>query len=190
MADFNKAIPYILKNEGGFVDHPNDPGGATNMGISIRFLKDLPLEFADIDGDGDVDRQDIENMTKEDAVQLYRVKFWDNQPYGKIIDDTIAAKVFDLAVNMGPSRAHTLLQAALNEAFDLNIPTTGKFGPITLQAVNAIKDGGEEQKLLTAYSEQAWGFYQRLIQNKPNLAVFRNGWKNRAYALSKANVLG
>jgi lysozyme family protein len=62
MSDFNQAVKVILQHEGGYVDNPNDPGGATNYGISLRFLADHP-ESGDFNGDGEVDAEDIANMT-------------------------------------------------------------------------------------------------------------------------------
>jgi len=61
---------------------------------------------------------------------------------------------------------------------------------MTCGAINSATYGEGEQQLLDAFCEEAWGFYQRLIANKPSLSVFAKGWKNRAYGLSKANQLG
>ena len=187
MADFNKAIKVVLKHEGGYVNNPNDSGGATNFGISLRFLKDH--EEGDFNKDGVVNVTDIKNMTIEQAAAIYKLFWWDKYRYGQIIDQTIAVKIFDFSVNMGAKRAHILLQEALNEAFDLNLKPDGIIGPATMQVINAIKDGGEEQKLITAYCDTAWGFYQRLIAKNSKLKVFEKGWKNRAYSINKANSL-
>ena len=145
--------------------------------------------MGDFDGDGDVDVDDIRTMTRDDAVEIYRVAWWDKYGYDRIIDQTIATKVFDLSVNMGSKRAHVLLQAAVNKAFGLNIATDGILGPQTINIINSATDGGGEQQLLTAYCDEAWGFYQRLVANKPSSAVFLKGWKNRAYHLGDANEL-
>lgn len=186
MSTFEKAIPLILHHEGGFVNHPNDPGGATNFGISLRFLRDYP-EVGDFDMDGDVDAQDIANMTLDQAKMIYKMFWWDKFGYGRINDQTIATKVFDFSVNMGAKRAHILLQTALNKTFSLNLDVDGILGRASIGTINAVQDGGEEQQLLTAYCDEAWAFYQRLIANKPELAVFKDGWKNRAYGIHVAN---
>lgn len=187
MADFNKAIKTILRHEGGYVNNVNDSGGATNFGVSLRFLQDHPE--GDFNHDGVVNINDIKNMTIEQAALIYKLFWWDKFKYGQFADQTIAVKTFDFSVNMGAKRAHILLQEALNEAFGLKLDCDGVLGPASIQAINAIKDGGEEQKLITAYCDAAWGFYQRLIAKNPKLKVFEKGWKNRAYSISKANSL-
>jgi len=187
MANFEKAIVVLLKHEGGYVNNPNDPGGATNYGVSLRFLKDYP-ELGDIDKDGDVDIQDIKNMKIADAKKIYQKIWWDKNKYGNIVDDTIATKVFDAAVNMGTSQAHKLLQTALNKAFGMRLTVDGIVGPATMGVINACADD-KEQILLTAFCDEMWGFYQRIIARNPKLKVFENGWKNRAYSLCKANSI-
>lgn len=189
MSDFDKAIPLILKHEGGFVDNKNDPGGATNFGISLRYLKDHP-DFGDFDHDGDVDAEDIANMTVEDAMKVYKLEWWDKFHYGQINDQTIATKVFDMAVNMGAKRSAMLLQAALNKVFGLNLTVDGILGPASMRVINAVTDGDEEQQLLNAYCDEIWARYQYLIAHNSKLAVFANGWKRRAYDLDTANELG
>ena len=186
MASFDKSIGIILKHEGGWVNNPNDPGGATNYGISLRFLSDHP-ELGDFDHDGDVDAEDIKSMTVEDATAIYKELWWDKFKYGNIVDQTIATKVFDLSVNMGAKRAHILLQRGLNAAFGLKLSEDGIIGPATMGVINQVIDGSGEQQLLDAYCNAAWDFYQRLIRQNAKLAVFAKGWKNRAFDLKEAN---
>lgn len=186
MATFENAIGTILEHEGGFVNHPNDPGGATNFGISLRFLADYP-EVGDFNQDGVVDVQDIANMDVEQAMLIYRMFWWDKFKYGRINDQTIATKVFDFSVNMGASRAHKLLQAALNNAFGLNLDVDGVLGNASIAAINACMDGDDEQRLLETYCMEAWGFYQRLIANNPKFKAFEKGWKRRAFSVGQAN---
>ncbi len=98
MAKFKSAIPTIFLHEGGSVNHPNDPGGETNFGITKRTYPHL----------------DIKNLTKAQAREIYRRDFWNPGKYEKIDNQQAATKVFDMAVNMGPKRAHRLLQKAVN----------------------------------------------------------------------------
>lgn len=187
MSSFEQAIPYILLHEGGFVNNVNDGGGATNYGISLRFLAEHP-ELGDFDHDGDVDIADIKAMTVDDAKRVYKECWWDKFKYGAIVDQTIATKVFDFSVNMGAKRAHVLLQQALNQAYGTKLVCDGILGPATYSVINAADDD-KEQLLLTAYCDQAWQFYQRLIANNSKLTVFAKGWKKRAYSLNTANFI-
>lgn len=187
MSNFDTAVEIILKHEGGYVNNPNDPGGVTNFGVSLRFLADHP-ELGDFNHDGHVDAEDIANMTLDDAKLVYKTEWWDKFKYGMIVDQTIATKVFDFSVNMGASRAHKLLQQALNKAFGLTLSIDGVLGPASFRTLNNIDDD-HEQALLTSYCDCAWAFYQELIAKNPKLGVFQKGWKNRAYGLLKANSI-
>lgn len=188
MASFEKAIPIILKHEGGFVNHSSDPGGATNYGISLRFLRGLPIIDADLNGDGNVDIEDIKNMTAEQAIKLYKKYFWDTNKYQNINDDTIATKIFDMTVNMGAKRSHMITQTALNKCFGMKLTVDGILGPATISVINAIEDDNE-QIVLTTICQEQFAFYLRLVEQKPELKVFINGWKRRAFSLSKANTI-
>lgn len=188
MSTFDKAIGIILKHEGGYVNHPSDPGGVTNYGISLRFLADYP-NIGDFDHDGDVDAEDIRIMTINDASQIYRTAWWDKFKYELISDQTIATKVFDYSVNMGAKRAHILLQRALNRAYGLKLAEDGVIGPNTRNVINSAVDGSGEQTLIDAYSQVAWEFYQGLITANPKLGAFAKGWKNRAFSISVANSI-
>ena len=181
MAKFSLAIGPLLKHEGGFVDHPSDPGGATNWGISLRFIRSLQDPYFDVDQDGDIDADDIKALTRDEAINIYREQWWERYNYEDIEDQALANKVLDLSVNMGPHRAHVLLQQAVRSATGLVLALDGVLGPITFNAVNegkpAIAHYGLADELLAAYRSEAAGFYRSL--NKPD---FIKGWLNRAYA--------
>ena len=72
MSNFEFAHKFTSKWEGGFVDHKNDPGGATNYGVSLRWLKN---EGIDIDGDGKIDINDIKALTPSKAAELFKKEF-------------------------------------------------------------------------------------------------------------------
>jgi lysozyme family protein len=177
MSDFLRAIPHILHHEGGWVNHPSDPGGATNWGVSLRFaLATLKVDLnkdgwldGDFDHDGDIDADDIRKMTKEDAIGVYRVHFWKPQ-YGAIANQLIANKVFDMSVNMGSKQAHKLLQRAAGVGDD------GVFGNGTLAAVN----GSDAVWLMRRICEAQKQFYLGLIVKNPKLKAFEKGWMKRA----------
>lgn len=174
--DFDKAVAVVLAHEGGrFTDDPADPGGATKWGISLRLARKEhgPLDF-DLDDDGDVDADDIEALTQENAIGAYRTLFWDRYGYGDLHDHELAAKVFDLAVNMGPRQAHLCLQRAVR-AHGIHLVEDGVLGPVTRSAA------AECQHLVLSLRSEAAGFYRELVARRPPLARFLKGWLNRAY---------
>lgn len=191
-AAFERAIETVLAHEGGFVNHPEDPGGATNWGVSLRYLRargDLDgdgLLDGDLDGDGDVDVDDIRDMSRDQAIDIYRTGWWERYRYSEMPEE-IGVKVFDLSVNMGSTQAHKLLQRACRAA---EKPTAddGKIGGMTMTAVvNA-----NEEMLLSALRSEAAGFYRMLVERNRALSerghdvsdfgAFLRGWLNRAYA--------
>lgn len=176
MGCFSKAIIHVLKNEGGFANHSSDPGGATNFGISLRWLKSQGL-YGDFDDDGDVDIDDILKLDRESASRVYRDKWWNPNMYDRIVNCDVATKVFDTAINAGASRAHKILQRSLvNLGAHLDID--GVLGPVTLTATNNVFS----DSLLAEYRDEQKRFYLGLIKNTPSFAVFRNGWLARAAA--------
>lgn len=119
MDPFERAVELVLRHEGGYVNDPDDPGGETKFGISKRSYPDL----------------DIRALTEEQAREIYRRDWWDEYGYDRIEDPELAARVMDLAVNMGPHRAHRLLQKALCDA-GCPVDVDGWLGPGTVDAVN------------------------------------------------------
>ena len=173
---FNKAITVVLEHEGGFSNHEADPGGATNYGISLRWLKTQGL-YGDLDDDGDVDIDDILAVDLDMAKRIYREKFWQKNHYDRVIDCDVATKIFDMSVNMGATQAHKLLQRALNGLGD-SLAVDGIIGPITITAMNTV----DPDSLVEALRDEQRRFYLSLIKNRPSLAVFQRGWLRRALA--------
>jgi lysozyme family protein len=108
---FDFALAVILKHEGGYVNHPSDPGGETNFGISKRAYPSL----------------NIKTLTKEQAGEIYRRDYWDPIK-GDSLPLMLSIFAFDTAVNMGVSRAAHMLQGAAGVTQD------GVIGPKTLKA--------------------------------------------------------
>jgi lysozyme family protein len=113
--DFNQAFDKLLGHEGGYVDHPSDPGGATRWGISKRAHPG----------------EDIQNLTVERAKQIYLNQYWG--PAGcDTVPDGVKFDLFDMAVNSGIKAAVRTLQYAVGETPD------GVLGPRTLQAIQSV----------------------------------------------------
>ena len=123
-ANFDAWLTAVLKHEGGYVNHPKDPGGATNKGITIGTLKRLGI---DVDGDGDSDLADLKALRHSDVARVYRLFYW-NAVQGDLLPSGIDFAVGDFAVNSGVSRASQHLQRALGVQAD------GSIGPKTVEA--------------------------------------------------------
>jgi lysozyme family protein len=180
---FDDAIIITLKHEGGFVNDPVDPGGATNWGMSIRYLKgrgdmnkDGRLD-GDIDGDGDIDVHDIRKMTMEQAIDLYYTGFWLKYKYDNIDDFGVAAKIFDMTVNMGSVQAGKITQRALNR-LGRNLKVDGALGAKSFEAINFV----DPEMLLAELRQQQANFYLSLIRRNPDFVKYKRGWLRRAYS--------
>lgn len=117
MADFKAAIGYVLDNEGGYVNDPNDPGGETNFGISKRSYPNV----------------DIRNLTRDGATAIYLRDFW---KFDGLNDQRLATKLFDEYVNQG-THAIRALQQSLGYIQAGPIVADGNYGPATERAANA-----------------------------------------------------
>jgi len=181
---FDRALSVVLAHEGGFADNRNDPGGATNFGISLRWLKEIGMSDIDADGspdgdinlDGHIDIDDIRLLTRETAGAFYRRFWWDKFGYGEL-HLSVGTKVFDLAVNMGAQQAHKVLQRACR-ACGPRLLDDGILGPKSREAISAIPPAD----LVIAMRSEAAGFYRALVMARPGLSSFLTGWLNRAYA--------
>ena len=178
---FNKSVLTILKHEGGFINDKDDPGGATNYGVSLRFLlQEGDLAIGDIDGDGDIDADDVSKMTIEQAKAVYFKCWWQKYGYEQIGDLALVTKVFDMSVNMGGKQAHTLLQRAIL-ACGIPVVEDGALGPKCFGAMDSIVSAGGGDALLASLRSEQAGFYRTLICQKPVFEKYRKGWLRRAY---------
>lgn len=179
---FNKAILTILKHEGGFVNDADDPGGATNYGVSLRFLiQEGDLAIGDIDGDGDIDADDVSKMTVEQAKAVYYKCWWLKYNYEAIDNLSLVTKVFDMSVNMGGKQAHILLQRAVL-ACGIPVVEDGALGPKCFGAMSSITAAGGGDALLASLRSEQAGFYRCLILKKPIFIKYQAGWLSRAYS--------
>lgn len=172
---FERALAQVMAHEGGFIDDPADHGQTTNWGISLRFLSKLPE--GDLDQDGDIDEQYIRQLTRAQAAEIYRTHWWERYRY-ETLPEPIGAKVFDLAVNMGPRPAHRLLQRAARACGE-SLLEDGILGPKSRQVCELL---APTAALLAALRSEAAGYYRMLCTQHPHLRKFRRGWLRRAYA--------
>lgn len=189
MADFEPIIKKTLENEGGFVDHKKDPGGATKHGVSLRWLLQLGdvdndgvLE-GDFDGDGDVDVDDIRKLELPDAIKLYREQWWEPNHYARIQSQQAAYKVFDFAINMGTRGSHRIMQRAVNRIMADHLKVDGKLGPKSFQAINGIcSTKAPHRDFIQFVCAEALVRYVRIYEKDPSrYVVFLHGWSRRAF---------
>lgn len=165
---FVSALPFVLRWEGGFVDHPKDPGGRTNKGITQAVYKAWRV------GQGLSPDADVKAITDAEVDAIYETNYW-LRARCDVLTDPLTLAQFDTAVNMGVGRAIRLLQGAVGCGVD------GAFGSGTLKAVQSC----DRETAVVRYCDAREEFYRRLASQKPDLAVFLKGWLNRLNALRK-----
>jgi lysozyme family protein len=173
-SNLQRALLLIKKHEGGYVDNPKDPGGCTNMGITLstfrRYLK------------ASATCADVKALSWEQAETIYRVGYW-QRVAGDDLPSGLDVHVFDMAVNAGPGTAVRLLQRIVGVAED------GVLGPVTLGAIT--KNPNPTDALVKQYTQARLDYYKKLS----GWPTFGKGWANRldattavALELAKAPV--
>jgi lysozyme family protein len=157
MSYFDKALALVLEHEGGFVDHPRDPGGATNFGITLN-------TFRTYIGKSDASVGELKRISAQRVAEIYRNGYW-NKIAGDRWSAGVAIMLFDTAVNCGPSRALKILQASAGTRPD------GLVGPATRAAV-AKKPARE---LIEEFAARRAHYYGRLS----TFSTFGLGWSRR-----------
>lgn len=171
---FQACINAILEHEGGLSLDKRDPGGVTQWGISLRYLRSIGY---DVNGDGKIDKEDIIGLPVKGAVGIYRKYWWDKYRYAAFKELMVVEKVFDLAVNMGGMAAHKLLQIAINRlGKSPPITVDGLLGGITFAAANST-DGVHLRQELRECAEHK---YIEILAVNPAMEWARKGWMNRA----------
>lgn len=163
--NFVPSFKKVLVHEGGYSNHPDDPGGPTNKGVTIGTLKRLGI---DVDGDGDSDIADLKGLRQQDLERVYKPFYWD-AVRADLLPAGLDYAMFDFAVNSGPGRAGEHLQRILG------VPADGDVGPKTLAAV-AKRDPAE---LVNALCDSRLRFLRGLKTWKS----FGKGWSRRVSEL-------
>lgn len=154
--NFDSAFAKLIRHEGGFCNHPRDPGGMTNLGVTKRVWEEWighPVE-----------EKTMRNLTPEQVKPLYKRKYWD-AVRGDDLPAGVDYCVFDAAVNSGPGRAVKWLQQSLGLTQD------GVIGPKTLAGAKT----ADLKKLVLDYNNIRLAFLQDLA----SWEVFGQGWSRR-----------
>lgn len=166
------ALNFLLVNEGGYSNDIDDPGGATNLGITQLDLNQWSRRLGL--------HADVRSLTPKDAYTFYKILWWDKYNYNAINSLMIATKVFDLAVNMGALQAHKLTQRALQWGGYKEIEEDGILGTKTVLAINQMCLHGREQDLDNEIKSEARQYYEHITEENPKLYKFLKGWLHRA----------
>jgi len=159
-SNFAEALQKVLAHEGGFSDHPLDPGGMTNLGVTRRVWEEWTGHPVTV--------RQMTELTPVKVAPMYRRKYWDKVS-GDKLPAGIDLVVFDAAVNSGPGRAVKWLQACVGVDVD------GDIGPKTLAAVSAV----DATQLIDDYGRRRLSF----LLDLPTWGTFGKGWTARIAAV-------
>jgi len=154
--NFEQCMGWLLEHEGGYVNHPSDPGGETNLGVT-RAVYEQYAGRQVMDGE-------MEGLTHDDVYPIYRENYW-NRVRGDDLPSGVDWSVFDWGVNSGTSRAAKALQRIVGVEQD------GGIGPMTLQAVLEV----EPAEIVEQMHHMRDGFYRSLS----TFDTFGRGWIRR-----------
>ena len=154
--NFEPALAALLKHEGGYVNHPKDPGGMTNLGVTKRVWEAYIGK--------EVTEDDMRNLTPYVVAPLYKTRYWDAVK-GDELPAGVDMCVFDCAVNSGAGRAVRLLQKTVGVKDD------GMIGPATLNAVRS----KAVQDVIERFSDHR----QKFLESLPTFGDFGKGWTRR-----------
>ena len=164
-SNFETALKAILHHEGGYVNHPADPGGMTNLGVTKRVWEEWVGH--------EVDEKAMRNLTPEIVGPMYKVKYWDKIK-GDELPTGVDYVVFDAAVNSGPGRAAKWLQACVG------VEPDGGIGPKTLAAVAAV----DASQLVEDYAKRRLSF----LMDLQTWDTFGKGWGRRVAEVQKTGL--
>lgn len=155
--NFKKCLEIILHHEGGYVNHPKDPGGETNLGVTKRVYEEWG------------GTKDMKDLTVDDVAPIYKKNYW-NKLKGDELPAGLDLCVFDFGVNAGPGRAAKYLQSMIGSTPD------GGIGPMTLQALaNYVEEQGSIAEVIKDYQSERQKYYESLS----TFSTFGKGWTRR-----------
>lgn len=170
----------IVAREGGFVNDPDDPGGATNFGVTLGTLRRLGL---DVDGDGEIDVGDVQSLKPEQAEAIFVEHYFERTGI-RALPVVLQASVFDMYVNAGRAAVRILQQLLVEMGHPIAVD--GAIGPETAEAAE-VAAALAPQYLADAYGIARRNYYLRLADTRPASRKFvrsrnggKGGWVRRA----------
>ena len=160
--NYDKCLETILHHEGGYVNHPKDPGGETNLGVTKRVYQEHG------------GTKDMKDLLVEDVAPIYKKGYWDKMK-GDDLPGGLDLCVFDFGVNAGPGRAAKFLQQMIGTTVD------GGIGPNTLAKVEEYVRENGEHETVKKYQEMRQKYYEQLS----TFATFGKGWTRRVEETTK-----
>jgi len=168
MADFKKALAFMLPHEGGECDVAGDMGGHTNWGITQVSLDKFNASHPDLRFPANV-----HDLTLDNATTFYRIGgYW---KFDGVHSDAVGAKIFDLGVNFGVGTVVKMVQSILN-TLGASLMIDGGWGPRTETSVNAV----DPDKMVSLLCIAAAARYRAIVTANPTQAKFLKGWLRRA----------
>ena len=158
--NYEKCLAMILHHEGGYVNHPKDPGGMTNLGVTKRVYEDW-VGYS-------VSEHTMQNLTEEDVAPIYKKNYWDRIKADEL-PSGLDLCVFDFGVNAGTGRAAKYLQNLIGTVAD------GGIGPNTLKALSKYVDSEGVESAIKNYQAERQSYYEKL----KTFETFGRGWKRR-----------
>ncbi len=180
MQDIQDIARAIVAREGGFVNDPDDPGGATKHGVTIHTMRRLGL---DLTGDGQVDIDDVRQLTRADAERIFLDHYF-HRPRIDALPQALQASVFDMYVNAG-ANAVKILQRLLRQ-MGHEVAVDGVIGPQTIAATHAAAQAAPGH-IADAYGIARRNYYFRIADRRPASRKYvrrrdggKGGWIVRA----------
>ncbi|WP_425039357.1 holin-associated N-acetylmuramidase [Primorskyibacter sp. S187A] len=170
----------IIAREGGYVNDPDDPGGATNFGVTIHTMRRLGL---DLDGDGKITPEDVKRLNRDQAVDIF-LRHYYTKPGIALLPDVVQASVFDMYVNAGSNAVRILQRMLRDMGFDIVVD--GVIGPQTAGAAHEAAERAPEA-FADAYGIARRNYYFRIADRRPASRKYartraggKGGWIKRA----------
>lgn len=180
MVQVREIAEGIVAREGGFVDDPDDPGGATNYGVTLATLRRLGI---DVTGEGRIDAADVRRLTRAQAVDIY-VKHYFDAPHLGALPEVLQPSVFDMYVNAG-ANAVKILQRLLTQ-MGFPCEPDGEVGPQTIRAAQSAYEVAPAY-LADAYGIARRNYYYAIADARPASRKYartadggKGGWIRRA----------